>query len=535
MTKSEQQGKISFYILALLLAVVLCFWVVTESQIQMNTDNAFLANAAIKMLTGEKMSETYYDTNPPLSVIIYLPAAMLVKFCAVPVYYAVFIYGIVLLALSLVATYVILEKMDRFSGFEKQAILYSALLANTFGVAYYFTERDQIIALALLPMFLLQLAMTDRVPFKPLFKWAVLLMTGFLILLKPHYGLIPVVMISHRAIKQKRFSALFDADFWALCIACTTYLVLLYVFFYDFLSIILPDVITMYAMTQDTITVPKAVIQYGASLTLIAAMSCLTFDKPYKNTLIFCIPAALCMLIFYLQGKGFLYQLIPFLTFLTAGFTLFLTKFIHELIFKGAGKTSQNVTLMIIIALLAVAFDAGMKTPIPRLTHAQYQNDPLTKRIKACGKESCPFFIFNDRNEMMHELAVYSGQPLASRFSAFFFLPYLLPSVEVYTPEEKSRLIKKYTTMIAEDFERYQPETLLIGRFKVVRHAGYFDFMAFFKSQSERLQKDLNRYKKIDTITVDQNKYTGGALNSAKKLDFDIYVKKTADELSSDE
>src|SRR5690606_32184496 len=111
----------------------------------------------------------------------------------------------------------------------------------------YFGERDQILGIALFPFVMIQLGLTFSWPRpRPAVFWSVVIFGAVLILLKPHFGLLPTILLLHRAILQRRLALWKDPDFIALVTATSCYILFLLVFFSDYLTIILPDVLRLY-------------------------------------------------------------------------------------------------------------------------------------------------------------------------------------------------------------------------------------------------------------------------------------------------
>ena len=132
--------------------------------------------------------------------------------------------------------------------------------------------------------------------------------------------------------------------------------------------------------------------------------------------------------------------------------------------------------------------------------------------------------MFHNTISMIHELGVYSGQTHASRFSAFWFLPYL-----IYTswgeddPSFKPK-IERYINFVVDDIENNKPYTLILGRF-YIDETEKFDLKSEFGSRSERFTEMMNNYTFEQTIIVDRAEYMGAYLdlNNNEPIPYDIY------------
>lgn len=502
------------------LAGCLFVWFIHQSQNAINPDNAFLTNAAMQLLGSIRMNEGYYDTNPPMSFLLYIPPALAVLWTGVPIYYAIFGYGCALLALSAFALNMLLRETELYTPPQRQIVLCIYLLCNTIAVNTAFAERDHFIAMALLPLMYLLQATTLKKTVPLNLKWGVLVFGGLALLIKPHYGLFPALVFGHRMITQKRLSVVLDTDFVILAVCTALYITLVLTAFPDFVSIILPDVTRMYALSLDNFAFVTT-IQYGLSILLVMLFVQLAFTNERLKIQILLGYALLCLLIFALQGKGYFYQLIPFMMFFSIGLSLVFFKTLTDCCPSVLKDRKYPISIVLICVFFVHNYYTLLQPKIPFLTHTTYQKTELAQIIGQCEGD-CSFFMFNDRIDMMHELAVYTGQPLATRFPTMFFLPFLMPENSVFDETEKQKLAQKYTDMLASDFKKFRPQTLIIGRFPLP-DGKPFDFLAFLSARNTELRKFFTKYTKEESIVIDQRTYTGGILLTAGNVVYDVY------------
>ncbi|MBI3442113.1 MAG: hypothetical protein HY052_09995, partial [Proteobacteria bacterium] len=62
-------------------------WLFFHIQSAVHGDVAFLSMAAQRVLAGQRMVDAYFDNNPPMSYLIYIPAALLSKL-GIPLWYS---------------------------------------------------------------------------------------------------------------------------------------------------------------------------------------------------------------------------------------------------------------------------------------------------------------------------------------------------------------------------------------------------------------------------------------------------------------
>ena len=519
----------------MLVALALIPWFIVQINMSINPDLAYLTAAAGHLLDGMRMSDAYYDTNPPLSVIVQIPPALLVKLLHIPVYDAVFIFALIAVALSSWAVYALLQKSDWSSPEQNQAILATYILINTIGANLYLGEKDHLLGLALFPFVLVQIAITHKIEINKTLKWTVIGAASVLILLKPHFGLIPLVMFGYRAVTQKRLTVFLDADFIALASTALAYIALIFTCFPDFIDEILPDALILYTSRQESWVLSIAGLFILACIGLIL-IAWLLPQKPQKAAIAFFILAGIAIIPFALQGKGLFYHSIPAILFITAGLSLLITQMSADALAKTSLKqhaaSLANITTT--IAAIILLYTALPPNPL-YMTHKDYRNSDLAKIINTCTKPDCSFFMFNDMIEITQQLAVYTGQPHASRFPVFWFLPSLVQAEYDHqqggqgriSPKKTQELIKKYAALVTQDFQTYQPDTLIIRNPKTAGGIWEsFDFMEFFSNQSPDFTKIAQNYEKTETITIDRSDYFKGTIFTSKPTRYDIYKKK---------
>lgn len=523
-------GRIETRIYALLISGLLLPWLWSQINLSINVDLAFLTQSAAYALEGERMSEAYYDTNPPLSILIYLPAAVAMKYTGISIIYATILYSLFFVALSSFLSARILKTFPGLPQARCYVILGAYILTNTIAANLYLGEKDQYILLALFPFTLLQLAITRRLPVSKGIYATTAALAGLFLMVKPHFYIVPIIMFAHRLMIWKRFSAVTKADAWCLVAAALTYAFILYFFFNDFLTLILPDILTLYAsLTKEWVSAATGLfLLFSAGLGLIA---CLLTRKPDKWALFFMLLAALCILPYQVQGKGFYYHALPALVFLMCALALTIENMISALpgtILKETIRIKAALfmpTLLLSYFYYAVFFAQGT---IPALTHEQYRQMPMTKLVAQACKEKpdCTFFIFNDTTEIIHQTAAYTRKRHASRFSSFWFLPVLSnPENKTLEAEKKNELLGKYSEMIAKDFMRFKPEILIIGRFNLPGNKPFLDFMTFFSEKDPEFAQEAAHYRKSQELPIDMQTYFPGTLVKEKTVTYDIYTR----------
>ncbi len=536
MEQNNRQYNYTYYTMALLL-ISLLPWLNNYISQVINVDIAFLTLSAERLLDGYSMSEAYYDTNLPLSIIIYIPVILISQITTITLYHAVSMYILSLLALATVATHFLLSKIPELSTEQKLLILATFLVINTVATGYDFGQKDHILGMFLFPFTLLQILITKQIKINTTVKWSVLLAGSLMILLKPHYGLIPAAIFLHRAYIQKRITIFKDKDFLCLSSMAIIYIIVIYIFFFDFVSIILPDIIRFYAsdISQDVLINGLTVACFSI---ICAIISTFIFKNITKLIGALFIISLICIIPFILQGKGWIYHLLPAMIFFTCAFSVIFERIIHAtLIDLKSDKIRKYVSFAItFISLLFLAI-YGSITNHNSHTHSKFKNLEFTKMIEECAdinNGKCPFLILNDMINMPHEISIYTRQSHASRFPYMWFAPNLIYAQDRINKGEKPSLTqqeiddftKKYTDMIAQDFDKYDPEIILVAYFPITDQKNItFNYRDYLIDKNQKFGNIWDNYNFVRKISIDRKGYMAKKLPNEALLQYDIYVK----------
>lgn len=490
----------------------------------MNVDIAFLTNSAQRMLSGMPMMDGYIDTNPPLSIIIYAPLAWFTNLSNIPLYFGIYIYAGAFLVLSCCLLYALLSRLSWCQREDKILFVSIFFAANLLISGYEFGQRDHLLFIACMPLFITQVMMTYATKIPTPIKWISIIWGAVFILLKPHYGIIPAAIFIHRALIQRRLSIIKDDDFLALALAFFAYIGVLYVFFPDFLFVVMPDVMTFYLRPpQNSIILDTALFAAIGAAVMIAA--CLCPKQSNMNTIssTLALLSIFCLVPYYTQGHGFYYHLIA-----TKISLLMAVAFLVYSLFRHFNINLKISSL--IVLLMSVAFLNSTQTILAKPERHSYHETALFKEIDICTHQDCSFFMYHGSISIIHELAVYTDQDHASRFSSFWFIPYFVGYNWGEDDQKLHDTVQRYINYIGDDINRWKPETILIGRYKVKGHHIYndkfFDLISEFSQRSDDFSNIMSGYRLEKTIMIQRTDYTGeyySTKEEAPAIPFDIY------------
>ncbi len=506
------------------------------SNISIHPDTSWLTSCALRLYKGIPLTEGCYDTNPPLSILIYVPSVVLSDITSLEIYYSIYTTIFTLIFVCTVCTHILIRRMPFLSGEEQLLFMAAYATAVVISPQYDFSQRDHLIVITAIPLFLIQVAITRNITIPPLVKHFILAFGALMIMVKPHYGLLPTLLIAHRMLAQRRITVIFDSDFVYLAAACIIYALTLHLYFPDFFTVVFPDVVNYYLPYNNTDDVHKFIAPYIVPTFVLGILAYLGFKKHNPDKLYFytaCwMGAASGMFAFYIQGKGFYYQIIPGKTFFLIATSLTCFSGMRYLLKERECHTAL-CTLGCLLILTPALYKAYNFTSL-YTTHEFFLNAPLTKFIQAeCG-EPCSFFMTYPHISLNTQTSLYIGDSYASRFPAFWFYPvmefhYGIPPKLLKTEEYNARRKadkERFARNVAEDFTKFKPNILMIYKDPPENRGPYFNFFEYFSDNTE-FKAFIEKYEKTGEFVTERKPYfSGTSLDYPYEMRWDIYKRK---------
>lgn len=481
----------------------------------LSSDIAILISFAERILDGMKVTEAYYDPNPPMSMIIYIPVVLASRALDITLYHAQFFYTLIIIAASFVLSALLLRRIDSLDHFMRNLLLMSGLAALFIVPTTSFGDRDHLIICGLLPFTLVQICFLKNIAVPNSLKIPALLLGTIGVLIKPHYGLLPTVLLIWRFAKTRDFKIVFHSDFLFLAVGVLGYAAVMLTFFSDYLFIVLLDVITFYTSIRHPIIIPEMTAYTMLCALCVFAAYESRQEEGHKRAVYalagFCV---LMLITYWAQGKGLNYHRIPYMVFFTMAFSSALYLFAARFIAKPL-----SFFLSITICWFMLLTFRGL--PYQMVTHESFKQLPLSLAMdKYCpdNNETCRYFFYHDTSEIIHQLAIYDNGFHASRFTSLWFLPVILfeenkladgkKDEMVYAIEDVQAMKDRYTKMMVEDFNTMQPDVLLILTGEQFDGRS-FEFIDYFSYDPEFV-KIMENYKKVDAYTFKREMYYPG-------------------------
>ncbi len=505
-----RQKILHLYLPWFVLPILLAPWLWLKTQVTINPDILWLCICLRRILAGGLMSEVAYEVNPPMSMLVHILPVLAESNLGWSLDYMLVLQALLILGLSVYVLWKSLAQMlpSRMPGFA--AIIIGFMLATTVMTGVSFGERDHLLAMVLLPFTLLQFLITQG-RFKATLSSRIFMgMAVMLMLLKPHYGFIPVGMLLHRIWVRKDLSFLKDVDFLTLSAVTLGYAGVMWVFFQDYLFVILPDVLKYYQLSQYDqnlyLTVTSLCVGGFFLLTLVEYLA---IEKATKGVCkYFLLLSAVSLIPVLLQGTGYFYHYIPAIVAAACVVSVVFSHLIHSSKVRHANLISALIMVGLAYLYAPPSFSYAR--------HATYAELQLPQEIIEANSKSevKGFLIMNRFLGLGAEVSQYTGIQYASRFSTLWFMPGLehyrrLEEAGALTAEEQleARADRaRFARMMAEDIERYRPPILLFQRLDLKSNQS--DALDFFKSSAD-IQRAMGPYSYARDLHINENDYYG--------------------------
>ena len=525
-------------------AFALLFWAYSQVQLGTNTNITWLEIAARRFLEGGTAENNFYETNPPLSLLVYIPLVGLQTLPFISLHTGILIYGILLCLLSAGALAWILRHIPGLHTTTKHIFLLSYIFAVTLLPGYYFADREHLMMLGLMPMAVYLYGLTVRgMPdnaMPALARFIVLGISGIFILIKPQFLLIPALFFIARLRQTGSARCILETPFLILGLVTILYFGLTYLVFPTYIHTILPDVLEFYIGYIAERNVTPIALALGVILFLIALAALST--RPRDPSLIWALIAGglAGILSFVVQNKGFYYHILPVFIFLVPAMALILQSFLESL--KSAHQQTAIITVSIALLLTAGfhkdffsrALYPAYYTPADTLESRTWpgHDDVNTSELVELVREHAANGSYYMAASMPMAItpAAYTTAEYASRFPAVWFLPYLVNAAATDSLPEKEIQAhqKRYVKMVAEDFAKYKPDLVIIGDFVYSpNQSADFSYINWLKAAPE-FSKQWQNYEKLERLELFSANYYRGFQYGNRRISnaYDIYVRK---------
>ncbi len=510
----KQDFKYHPAITAAIFIAITLVWSKLFIGLHMDVDMGWLLQCLDRFIAGGTYTEDFYETNPPLSFLMYLPAYPLYTYLGIDAQISVLLCFMAYLMIANITLYKMLTH-------DRVAIIAAFFIAQTWAMGISFGTKDHLIFIFLPTLCLFQYLITiDKKPGKCI-SIACIIMGGIAIALKPHFAIIPAAFFAHRLYTSKSIvKCISSIDFIGLLIFGVFYLIFITLLTPSFWDIF-PIVTSLYSIDKPFPLTMRLFYLGFAGFAIICSL--FIENKNIKAAIYACAALSiLCLFPYLLQNKGFHYHALPLLGFgMTA---LFLGIY-------GAAKyltPHKDVRLWLsafFIAMLGLTYVTGGQKEFQ--TEGQFLAQPLVDTIDELAWNRS--YATYDFKAPLGALPYMTDLKNGSRFGQIWALYGLSQKHKAATTDEEKQGIKKQmlkqVDLFAEDMKRYKPSIITIPQYKDPatgeKTKNYYNFLI----QNENFKKNMQNYIYEDTLDIDIS-FVNNNKNPDKIVAHDVFVLK---------
>ncbi|MDB5619822.1 hypothetical protein [Tardiphaga sp.] len=327
-----------------------------------NTDVSWLLTAAEKVMQGGRLYVDVIETNPPMAVLVYVPAVWLALASSVPAEIVVDALMFVAIFASLAISARILKPSDVLKDLPRWSLALLGFAVLAILPAQTFGQREHIAVVALLPM-LAVIARRMQRETPP--RWAVVvagLGAAIALSFKPQFAIGIGCAVAASCFHVRTWRHLFTPENLIAAVAAALYLAGTIVLYPEFFTVIMPMVGDVYL--QVGLSPLEMIDRPAVSLWAIAMLAAWLLSRRGLGAplLLLLSTSVGFAVVFLLQRKGWPYHSYPMLALALLGLGVALSSCVPQ---GRLGRVSRAGALLLLAALFArsmlwfdVAFDA---------------------------------------------------------------------------------------------------------------------------------------------------------------------------------
>lgn len=470
---SPVQARLRAFAFPVSIVFILLYGLFLQLTHAVQSDIAWLTQGARILYEGGNFLDDFFETNPPFNTVYYIPVVIIQDFFHLSLQSAIIAYfmpqvvllwcGIYLMVRRAIVLYAPAD-IGEYLGFLKISFLLIMYLSLVL-TREHLGQRDIMAGIGTYAASAGIYLLTLRDKSMPWVVWPSIIFGTALALLKPHWGVIIVGMYLHRMWRQRRIWVVFDADFLAVSLLPLLYAYLSMIFYPEFFTFILPDVLNFYAtkMGLTPLAFFAATMIFGISpwLFYLVAKDFTLHRAQLHFIIALNILALISIFPVLLQAKGFMYHYIVACYFTITSLMLTIGTVVTRcfaFVTKNRQK-AENLTIAFTMMFCAVLYFLIVKfSDYPK----RYPSGPLHQIIHTHSrKPTDSYFIFFENMGTIFPTNVYIDRAYGSRFSTLWSL-IALYEMKLNDAPAYHAAMTKYARLFAEDLRRFKPKVILI-------------------------------------------------------------------------
>ena len=458
-----------FHPATILIAIALLFagQIVIRLGSELNHDTAWYLYVAQGLRGGGELYRDYVEVNPPLAMWLTVPVVMLSG--AAGLSPAVTLKGVffAITAASLLLTWRYLNMFGGLPKWTARIILLLLAAALLFIPGFSFGQREHLLALLFMPWFMLRVARSHGAQVSIAEAAFIGVLGAVAICLKPHAILAPLALEA-MLLRHRSFRTMFAPENLAAGVFAAFYAVAIMIWCPLFLSEMLHLGVAAYVPYYGFDAANIIVAGARPALVMVLGLILIYLAKgPMRELASLAFAAAVGFLAaFFLQSKGFYYQLIPAQVFAAAS-GIFALAGILDSQNHGEARRSPVVPAIAAFAIAMLSFSSQV------YFYRGAQFSPYLRDAKSV-------FIASTNLYNGFPLVVRENLVWGSRFPALWLTPYVAERWQD-GPLPDDPIIAFALEALVTDLQNFHPDVVIINQSPAQEYikGGTFDYLKF--------------------------------------------------------
>lgn len=453
----------------------------------LNHDTAWYLYTAQGLLAGGELYRDFVEVNPPLGIWLTVPVVMLsraTRLAPTETLYGVFF---AITAMSLLLAWRYLAMIRSVPKWTAGLVLFLLAAAFLFIPGSAFGQREHLLVLLFMPWFMLRAVRSQGAQISVTESAFVGLLGAAAVCLKPHAVLAPLAIEALLLWRSRNLRAVFPPENLAALIFAAAYGVAIVIWSPLFLAEMLHFGVAAYVpyFGFDAAEILSRGAQPAVVLALVSVLIYLA-KGPMRDHAGLAFAAGVGFLAaYFLQSKGFNYQIVPARIFAAAAGIFALAGILGDLkAFEVKKSLIVSLTVGFAIALLSLSSQIYA-----------YRGEAFSAAIARYRPDARSFFIASTNVSSGFPLAVRENLVWGSRFPALWLTPYVADRWRD-GPLPDDPVIAYALDALVMDLQKFHPDVVFINQGPTQDYikSGTFDYLKFM-GHDPRFEAIWNTYE----------------------------------------
>jgi hypothetical protein len=474
-------------IVLIAIAVLFAGQIAIRLSSDVNHDTAWYLYVAQGLLSGGELYRDFVEVNPPLGMWLAVPVVMLSRatgLAPIETLYGVF-FAITAMSLLLAWRYLAMIRGVPNWATKLAVVLLAGIFLFLPGSS--FGQREHLLVLLFLPWFILRAASSQGARISAIESAFVGLLAAAAICLKPHAILAPLAVEALLLWRSRNLRAVFQPENLAAIIFAAAYGAAIIIWAPLFLAEMLPFGVAAYVPYFGFDA--AEILQRGARPAMVLALVLVLIymaKGPMRDLAALAFVASAGFLAaYFLQAKGFYYQIVPAQIFAAAGGIFALAGILGT---WNTGEARKSPVIPSIVAFAIALFCFSSQTYVSR-------GPAFSAAIAQYRPDARSVFIASTNVSNGFPLAVQENLVWASRFPALWLVPYVADRWRD-GPLPGDPVIAYALDALVTDLQKFHPDVIFINQSSTQDYirGGTFDYLKFM-NQDPRFAAIWNTYE----------------------------------------